>query len=707
MVRFIFALLAFFAAQPIWAQTDRLPASPTEKEYSNDALKNTIFRLSAPQVVRGPGQDFIDQPVTFVKNGQIFYIYGSNQAGWAAKSSSMTSGYSGSGGHAPCNGTYYTGSVTHDKFCSSLALAFNPDDHRITAVTGHNTDQCGSWPNTAYKNPYDGLWYMLIHNEGPCDYSDGSTDESHSMWTSPTGVPGTWTPMAVAGLSSGTILSSDQNLVHKWIVGVGDCTMIPDDSDKPAYMYAVCGLYSPSSHSDYMQLIARAPIKSMGPGNWFFYHNGCYCAPALNMHYDTATESPAATMFHWVGSYAATEPGTPFAMMTMAYGHIIQPINDPASNGESITGLNLSVSSSFEHPKFETLLPPLLNFDRQDFSGRPLPYDGYFYQILRNDRDGSSILDPSHFNLWYMWSPPNNGLDARYLVTHNITTRTINPEKIKRGYPQVAIQLTTWANSASVGSILPPVLDHLKTSATGGSLTANTYFYKVTALGAAGQTQGSNELSITTSGRTSANTVTWTAVPGAVSYRVYRGTGSGSQNTYYEVQHGYSTGFIDTGETALNGGPPPSNSASSPYFGHLRTTTVNPLAGIITDGTAEVGWASLRVLGYILTACPNSKLVNKCDEIGSQSANVIEECWSGASDDYQLHINTKGTITGSCPSGWTHVRTSGWLYRRPQWFPTVSIYSCLNSHGNYHFSSSDKNCEGQISLSLLGYATKY
>jgi uncharacterized phage protein gp47/JayE len=58
-------------------------------------------------------------------------------------------------------------------------------------------------------------------------------------------------------------------------------------------------------------------------------------------------------------------------------------------------------------------------------------------------------------------------------------------------------------------------------SNTGGSLTAGTRYYHVTALNAFGETTGNVDQAGVTTGTTGRNTITWTANPNATAYRVY------------------------------------------------------------------------------------------------------------------------------------------------------------------------------------------
>ena len=93
---------------------------------------------------------------------------------------------------------------------------------------------------------------------------------------------------------------------------------------------------------------------------------------------------------------------------------------------------------------------------------------------------------------------------------------------------------------------------------TGGSLASGTYYYKVTALNANGQTIASTEHSRAVTGPNGRVDLTWGAVPGAASYRIYRGTSANGQNTYYTSA---TNSFSDTGAAGTAGTPPNTNTA--------------------------------------------------------------------------------------------------------------------------------------------------
>lgn len=103
----------------------------------------------------------------------------------------------------------------------------------------------------------------------------------------------------------------------------------------------------------------------------------------------------------------------------------------------------------------------------------------------------------------------------------------------------------------------PPTLTGVTSSATGGNLTAGTYFYVATWTNANGETLGSNEVSVTVSGGTSTISFNLSAAPlSTTSGRVYRGTASDGENVYYTISP-TATSFTDTGASPTGTASPP------------------------------------------------------------------------------------------------------------------------------------------------------
>lgn len=152
------------------------------------------------------------------------------------------------------------------------------------------------------------------------------------------------------------------------------------------------------------------------------------------------------------------------------------------------------------------------------------------------------------------------------------------------------------------GSTAAPTALAGATATTGGTLTANTRYYVVTAIDAeGGESLSSNEVSVTSTGSTSANTLTWTAMAGAVSYRIYRGTATGGQNLYYTS---VTNSFTDTGGA---------NSADSP---------VGPGIGIVMRGyhyEVRALWMKVARLGAYHRAGSDC-VVNYASAVGCTTA---------------------------------------------------------------------------------------
>lgn len=172
----------------------------------------------------------------------------------------------------------------------------------------------------------------------------------------------------------------------------------------------------------------------------------------------------------------------------------------------------------------------------------------------------------------------------------------------------------TACSSVSVGAVAvpPPVQSALATSTTGGSIAAGTYYYVVTSTTAAGESVQSNEQSIVTTGTTSTNTITWTAVTGATGYKVYRSTASGvygASSLVATIGSGSTVTASDTVASPSAGTPPTTNGATLPNPSTLGMKGSNPTMQLnsasvlhVADGSAAgfctvaAGTANLYVL---------------------------------------------------------------------------------------------------------------
>lgn len=112
--------------------------------------------------------------------------------------------------------------------------------------------------------------------------------------------------------------------------------------------------------------------------------------------------------------------------------------------------------------------------------------------------------------------------------------------------------LTTYGGSLNVNGVAAPTAPSLTSTGSGGSLAAHTYYYRLDAIGTdnSSTTAGiaSSPGSVTTTGSASKNTLSWTAVPYATGYDVYRSIDGG--NTWFvNTVSSSTTTIVDNGTT--------------------------------------------------------------------------------------------------------------------------------------------------------------
>lgn len=112
----------------------------------------------------------------------------------------------------------------------------------------------------------------------------------------------------------------------------------------------------------------------------------------------------------------------------------------------------------------------------------------------------------------------------------------------------------------------PPVQAATVPSASGGTLASGTYRYTVTATNASGETVRSNEQSAVVTGPTGSVTVSWAAVTGAVTYRVYRTAAGGASDTelFLAAVTAPDVDYVDDGGVVPSGAFPTANTAYNP-----------------------------------------------------------------------------------------------------------------------------------------------
>ena len=153
------------------------------------------------------------------------------------------------------------------------------------------------------------------------------------------------------------------------------------------------------------------------------------------------------------------------------------------------------------------------------------------------------------------------------------------------------ITAATW----TAESLIPPTQLTLSTLNVGGNLAAATYVWVVTALDASGETTPSNEVTATWVAANGQATLTWTVVPNATGYKVYRGSVAGGENTLVTTitNAGINT-YTDTGTAGTAATPPLTNSAA---LGMTVATTPAPS----TTGTETTAFIKGGSAGAVYT----------------------------------------------------------------------------------------------------------
>lgn len=103
----------------------------------------------------------------------------------------------------------------------------------------------------------------------------------------------------------------------------------------------------------------------------------------------------------------------------------------------------------------------------------------------------------------------------------------------------------------------------------GGSFSAGTYFWVLTAVSSAGETIASNEITSPV-GANGSIVFSWGIVPAATSYKLYRGTSTGGENVLIATLGSLVTTTSDTG-TAGSAASPPGSST----FGMTATVSLS------------------------------------------------------------------------------------------------------------------------------------
>ncbi len=202
--------------------------------------------------------------------------------------------------------------------------------------------------------------------------------------------------------------------------------------------------------------------------------------------------------------------------------------------------------------------------------------------ILANDTAGDITID--------LDSIDGAGLDVDYAFLHFL------------GGAHPASGLATVA--LTQGTLAPPVVNApvLAEDAGGANWNLSAYFYVITALGATGETVISNQVTVTPVNIDDSVTITWSEVPGAQGYKIYRSEASGVFTTpalKATIAAGNITTFLDQSGAAEGAGAAPGSNDSVAVSLEVQAT-----AEKLAHDFGDQGIALKRSVGTTATVTP-------------------------------------------------------------------------------------------------------
>lgn len=199
----------------------------------------------------------------------------------------------------------------------------------------------------------------------------------------------------------------------------------------------------------------------------------------------------------------------------------------------------------------------------------------------------------------------------------------------------------------AVEDLTEPVQAALATATTGGTITAGTYKYVLTATNANGETLASNEQTITTTGSTSTVTVTWTAVTGATGYNLYKtaaGGASGTELKYKTV--GAVTTDIDTSPGSPAGALPIQNTALNSGVYVAPTKFIPFISENLTSVQATIFRRPIRQSADVIGAVPGN--FNVQGDVSIECMEDIAIYWLYASRMTIVRTGSSPNFTYTC-----------------------------------------------------------
>ena len=174
------------------------------------------------------------------------------------------------------------------------------------------------------------------------------------------------------------------------------------------------------------------------------------------------------------------------------------------------------------------------------------------------------------------------------------------------------------------------------TNTGSNALPNGNYFYKITASDGSGETLGSTETSVCTSASNQHTcAVSWSTVTGAVSYKIYRTSTSGSYTGTNFLTSVTTTSYTDDGSVSLTSGTPPS--ATTAYINKVTASGNSWLLG----GKVGIGTATPLARLHVAGGDTGGNAAEIIDQVGAATNDILTGSASGAT---KLRVANTGQI---------------------------------------------------------------
>lgn len=229
----------------------------------------------------------------------------------------------------------------------------------------------------------------------------------------------------------------------------------------------------------------------------------------------------------------------------------------------------------------------------------------------------------------------------------------------------------TLSSGITLTDLATPTADTHTTASTGGTMAPGTYYYRISALNAWGETLASTESSIVVPAGTNTNTVTvkWLAVSKATSYKVYgRSTGA---ELYMATVTAPTLLWLDTGSVTPAGALPTYNTTSG-IFSAATNKMYSSLGAASGDVAVKVGTSVANASVNI-----GARLLSVRAGIGSTETEVLYVT-KGTNGGYQILTSTSSGQISVDNSVGTQI---GWNSASWATFDSVqgALYGATNS----------------------------